>query len=227
MLWYAFQFDIKATDGNREIAAGLDSTATFDQFINYIQHSNTPPFPDQGPTSVGDNRTPDVTEIGRELSQRGYRNNYDIAKLFGQGRFTNARIGFQNFATVAVDRVQTVRPQLVNEDVSDILEGTRNSIIGLYQESQIWDSPLVLEALAEYLGYKPAMKTVLALDGTPFDGLDPEETVNQHPDFYDKYDEFQDMLSKVAHRHKYYRARLRFKNIRTLAEFDESLQSSC
>jgi hypothetical protein len=229
-MWYAFQFELKATDGNRDIVPGLDSTATFDQFVNYIQYKKPPippPIPDGQPTSVGENRAPNVVEVVQELADRNYRNNFDKDKIYQKGRYTIEHIGFNKWANAAVDRVQAVRLQIGDEDVGDLLEGLRNSIIGVYQDFQIWQGPKVLVVLAEFLGYEPVMKTVPALDGTLFSGLDPEETANQHPDFYEKYDEFEDMLSRVARGHPYFRAMVIMKNMRVIATLDDRLHSSC
>jgi hypothetical protein len=226
-MWYAFQFDLKATDGHRDIVPGLDSTATFDQFVNYIQYGSRPPIPDSRPTSVGENRTPNVAEVGQELAERRYRSNYDKDKIFQRGRFTNTHIGFNTWADAAVDRVHTVRLQIGDEAVGDILKGVRDSIIGVYQDTQIWEGPSILKALTDYLGYEPAMKTVPAIDGTLFSGLDDEETVRQHPDFYEKYDEFEDMISQVGKNHQYYNAKINYKNMGIIATLDDRLHSSC
>jgi hypothetical protein len=170
---------------------------------------------------------PNVVEVAQELAERNYRINFDKDKIYQKGRYTLREIGFNKWATTAVDRVQAVRLQIGDEDVSDIVEGLKSSIIGVYQDTQIWEGPTILRALKEFLGYEPAMKTVPALDGELFSGLDPEETVNQHPDFYEKYDEFEDMLSRVGAGHPYHRAMAFYKNMHLISTLDDRLHSSC
>jgi hypothetical protein len=232
LFYVAYRLDLLATDGFRDIAPELQSTtldggATFDEFIKYIQYSGslTPAVLD--PTSAGNSLTPDIVQVTKELSERNYRANYDLQKLFRRGRFGGTHLGFNKMANTAVGRIQSVRRSLGDKPIKDLLTLGKDAIIGLFQENQIYEGPAIMEALANYLGYEPAKKTVAALDGSTFEGLDGDATEQQHPGFYDKYDEFEDMVSKVRLGDPLYGVQVKMKNLKRMMELDDRLHGSC
>jgi hypothetical protein len=150
-----------------------------------------------------------------------------MQKLFERGRFTKPHMGFNKVAKVAVNRIQRVRQLLGDEPIQDMLKLARDAIMGLFQESQIWEGPIVMEALVDYLGYQPAMETAIALDGSTFEGLDGDATEQQHPGFYDQYDAFEEMLFKAPNGGPLQRPRTKAGTLKALMELDGRLHGSC
>jgi hypothetical protein len=230
LLYAAYRLELLSPDGSRDIAPELESTtldggATFDEFLKYIQLSNAiNKIPES--TSAGNNLIPDIVQVTKELSEADYRSNYDLQKLFQRGRFTKLRIGWSKIEDAAVSRIQTVRQLLGDEPIQDLLELGRDAIIGLFQESQIWEGPAVMRALADYLGYQPAKATGTALDGSPFEGVDGDATEQQHPGFYDQYDAFMEMISNAPNG-PLQGVRASVGNLKFIMELDGRIQGSC
>jgi hypothetical protein len=232
LFYAAYRLDLLATDGFRDIAPGLQSStleggATFDEFLQYIQYSGSLEPSVLNPTSAGNSLIPDIVQVTKELSERNYRANYDLQKLFKRGRFTETHLPYNRMANTAVGRIQTVRRLLGDEPIQDLLELGRDAIIGLFQENQIYEAPAIMEALANYLGYEPVKKTVPALDGTPFEGVDGDATEQQHPGFYAQYDAFEDMVSKERFRGPLYGIQIKMKNLQRMMQLDDRLHGSC
>ena len=230
MLYAAYRLDLLSPDGSRDIAPELESTtldggATFDKFVKYIQFSNAiNKVPES--TSAGNGLIPDIVQVTKELSEANYRPNYDLQKLFKRGRFTKMQIGWNKISETAVNRIQQIRQLLGDGPINDLLGLGRDAIIGLFQEAQIWEGPKVIEALTNHLGYEPAKATGTALDGSTFEGVDGDATEQQHPGFYARYDEFEEMISTM-HRGPLQGVRARVVNLKFIMELDDRIHSSC
>jgi hypothetical protein len=230
LLYTAYRLDLLSTDGSRDIAPELESTtidggASFDEFIKYIQSHGSLQFVPES-TSAGNSLIPDINQITQELTEKIYRPNFDIQKLFKKGRFTKPHMGFNKIASIAVDRIQRIRQLLGDEPIQDLLELGKIAIIGLFQETQIWQGPAVLEALTNYLGYEPVMITATALDGSTFEGVDGDATERQHPGFYTKYNQFEEMILQAPNG-PLQGVRARVSNLKLIMELDDRLHSSC
>jgi hypothetical protein len=230
LLYATYRLDLLSTDGTREIAPELESTtvdggASFDEFLKYVQYSTSLQFVPES-TSAGNSLIPDINQIAQELSEAVYRPNWDIQKLFERGRFTKPRIGFNKMASTAVDRIQRIRQLLGDEPIQDLLGLGRDAMIGIFQETQIYQGPAVLEALTNDLGYEPVMKTVPALDGTPFEGVDGDATEQQHPGFYTKYNQFEEMILQAPNG-PLQSVRAKWRNLKFFMDLDDRLHSSC